>query len=217
METSTSDSRDAVVYVVDDDAAIRRALATLMRSVDLVVETFASGEEFLAQPRTRGPACLILDVRLRNKNGLTFQQEIVKSGLLIPVVFMTGHGDIEMSVKAMKAGATDFFAKPFRDQDMLDAVGRAITQDAARLAADAAVAKLRSLYNLLSPREKEVLVFMLSGLLNKQIAAEMHLSEITVKVHRGQVMRKLNARSMPDLVRKSQSLGIQPFAPGGIQ
>ena len=154
-------------------------------------------------------------MRLRGKSGLTFHQEIVNSGMRIPVVFMTGHGDIEMSVKAMKAGAMDFFAKPFRDQDMLDTVSQALTRDKARLAAEAAVAELRSLHDSLSPREKEVLVFVLSGLLNKQIAAEMNLSEITVKVHRGQVMRKLNARSMPDLVRKAELLGIQPFEPGG--
>ncbi|WP_213762145.1 response regulator [Caballeronia sp. dw_19] len=203
----------AIVYVVDDDAAIRRALATLMRSVDLLVETFSSPEEFLQRPRSHVPSCLILDVRLRGKSGLTFHQEIVNSGIRIPVVFMTGHGDIEMSVKAMKAGAMDFFAKPFRDQDMLDTVSQALARDKARLAADAAVAELRALHDSLSPREKEVLVFVLSGLLNKQIAAEMNLSEITVKVHRGQVMRKLNARSMPDLVRKAELLGIQPFDP----
>ncbi|CAN7538150.1 response regulator transcription factor [Caballeronia sp. 15711] len=203
----------SAVYIVDDDAAIRRALATLMRSVDLRVETFASSEEFLRHPRTEGPSCLILDVRLRGKNGLTVHQELINSGMRIPVVFMTGHGDIEMSVKAMKAGATDFFAKPFRDQDMLDAIGKALASDAMRLEADAAIAKLRSMHDSLSPREKEVLVFVLSGLLNKQIAAEMNLSEITVKVHRGHVMRKLNASSMPDLVRKAESLGIQPFIP----
>jgi FixJ family two-component response regulator len=203
-----------VVYVVDDDAAIRRALGTLMRSVDLAVETFATPDEFLRFPRPNGPACLVLDVRLRGKSGLTFHQEIVSSGMRIPVVFMTGHGDIEMGVKAMKAGATDFLAKPFRDQDMLDAVGQALARDEARVNAEAAIAALRASYELLSPREKEVLVFVLSGLLNKQIAAEMNLSEITVKVHRGQVMRKLNARSMPDLVRKAELLGVQPFEPG---
>jgi FixJ family two-component response regulator len=208
---STADWHDAAVYVVDDEAAVRRALATLMRSVDLRVETFSSPEEFLQFPRPLVPSCLILDVRLRSKNGLTFQQEIVRSGLRIPVVFMTGHGDIEMSVKAMKAGAMDFFAKPFRDQDMLDAVGQALVRDAARLESERAVAGLRASYETLSPREKEVMTFILAGLLNKQIASEMKLSEITVKVHRGQVMRKLNARSMPDLVRKAELLGIEPF------
>jgi FixJ family two-component response regulator len=207
---SISDKHEAVVYVVDDEAPVRRALATLMRSVDMHVETFSSPEEFLQHPRPPVPSCLILDVRLRNKNGLTFQQEIVQSGLRMPVVFMTGHGDIEMTVKAMKAGAMDFFAKPFRDQDMLDAIGQALARDAARLDSERAVAELQALYQTLSPREKEVVPFILAGLLNKQIAAEMNLSEITVKVHRGQVMRKLNARSLPDLVRKAETLGIEP-------
>jgi FixJ family two-component response regulator len=203
-----------VVYVVDDDNAVRLALESLMRSVDLRIETFATPEEFLRLPRHNGPACLILDVRLRGKSGLAVHQEIIASGMRIPVVFMTGHGDIEMSVKAMKAGAMDFLAKPFRDQDMLDAVVRALGRDELRVTADAAIAELRVLYDSLSPREREVLPFVLSGLLNKQIAAEMNLSEVTIKVHRGQVMRKLHARSMPDLVRKAESLGIQPFEPG---
>jgi FixJ family two-component response regulator len=154
-------------------------------------------------------------VRLRGKSGMAFHQEIVNSGMHIPVVFMTGHGDIEMGVKAMKAGALDFFAKPFKDQDMLDAVAQALARDSERIAAEAALAGLRASYRSLSPREKEVMAFVLSGLLNKQIASEMNLSEITVKVHRGQVMRKMNARSMPDLVRKAESLGIKPFLPDG--
>jgi FixJ family two-component response regulator len=207
---STSDKHEAIVYVVDDEAAVRRALATLMRSVDMHVETFSSPEEFLQHPRPPVPSCLILDVRLRNKNGLAFQQEIVQNGLRIPVVFMTGHGDIEMTVKAMKAGAMDFFAKPFRDQDMLDAIGQALARDATRLQSENALAELRASYETLSPREREVVPFLLAGLLNKQIASEMSLSEITVKVHRGQVMRKLNARSLPELVRKAGALGIEP-------
>jgi FixJ family two-component response regulator len=146
---------------------------------------------------------------------MAFHQEIVNTGMHIPVVFMTGHGDIEMGVKAMKAGALDFFAKPFKDQDMLDAVAQALAQNSAGLAAEAALADLRALYRSLSPREKEVMAFVLSGLMNKQIASEMNLSEITVKVHRGQVMRKMNARSMPDLVRKAESLGIKPCLPNG--
>jgi FixJ family two-component response regulator len=208
--TSTPEWHNAVVYVVDDDATVRRALSTLLRSVDIHVETFSSPEDFLRHVHTPVPSCLILDVRLRNKNGLAFQQEIAQQGLRMPVVFMTGHGDIEMSVKAMKAGASDFFAKPFRDQDMLDAIGQVLAQDAVRLESNAALAGLRASYTTLSPREKEVMPFVLAGLLNKQIASEMKLSEITVKVHRGQVMRKLNARSLPDLVRKAEALGIQP-------
>jgi FixJ family two-component response regulator len=208
--SSTADWHDAVVYVVDDEAPVRRALATLMRSVDMHVETFSSPEEFLQHPRPPVPSCLILDVRLRNKNGLTFQKEILQSGLRIPVVFMTGHGDIEMTVKAMKAGAMDFFAKPFRDQDMLDAIGQALARDATRLQSELALAELRASYETLSPREREVVPFLLAGLLNKQIASEMSVSEITVKVHLGQVMRKLKSRSLPDLVRKAEALGIEP-------
>jgi FixJ family two-component response regulator len=205
----------SVVYVVDDDKGIRRALEMLMRSVGLRVETFESPEEFLRFPRSAGPACLILDVRLRGKSGMAFHQEIVNSGMRIPVLFMTGHGDIEMGVKAMKAGALDFFAKPFKDQDMLDAVAQALARDSERLAAEAALSDRRAAYQSLSPREKEVMAFVLSGLLNKQIASEMNLSEITVKVHRGQVMRKMNARSMPELVRMAESLGIEHYRPRG--
>jgi FixJ family two-component response regulator len=205
----------SVVYVVDDDAAVRRALTSLLRSVGLRVETFPSAEEFLLFPRPAVPSCLVLDVRLRGRNGMTFQQEIVSSGMHIPVVFMTGHGDIEMSVKAMKAGASDFFAKPFRDQDMLDAIGQALGRDKIRLEFEVAVMQLRASYETLSPREKEVLPYVLGGLLNKQIAFEMNLSEITVKVHRGQVMKKLNARSLPDLVRKAELLGVTPREIGG--
>lgn len=206
-----SELRGAVVYIVDDDSGMRRALLTLMRSVDLKAEAFGSAEEFLAAPKQGHPSCLILDVRLRNKNGLVFHQEILSSGLKIPVVFMTGHGDIEMSVKAMKAGATDFFAKPFRDQDMLDAVTQALGKDVARLDAERTVSTLQKSYDSLSIREKEVMRYVLSGLMNKQIASELNLSEITVKVHRGRIMHKMDARSMPDLVRKAESLGIKPY------
>jgi FixJ family two-component response regulator len=215
MTAETAATQGSVVYIVDDDTGVRRALDLLLRSVGLRVETFESPDEFLRFPHSAGPSCLILDVRLRGKSGMAFHQEIVNSGMRIPVVFMTGHGDIEMGVKAMKAGALDFFAKPFKDQDMLDAVAQALARDSERLAAEAASADLRASYRSLSPREKEVMGFVLSGMLNKQIASEMNLSEITVKVHRGQVMRKMNARSMPDLVRKAESLGIEPCLPRG--
>jgi FixJ family two-component response regulator len=202
-----------MVYVVDDDAGVRRAVAALMRSVDLHVETFAKPEDFLSRlGRSDGPACLVLDVRLRGKNGLTFHQELLDKGLRVPVIFITGHGDIEMCVKAMKAGALDFFAKPFRDQDLLDAVSRALAGEEARVALDAFTAELRACYASLSPREKQVLELVVSGLLNKQIAAQLSLSEITVKVHRGQALRKLKARSMPDLIRKAELLGVRPRA-----
>ncbi|WP_429266112.1 response regulator transcription factor [Paraburkholderia sp. EB58] len=200
----------SVVYIVDDDTGIRLSLGALMRSIGLRVEAFESPDEFLRCPPAAGPSCLILDVRLRGKSGMAFHEEIVNRGMRIPVVFMTGHGDIEMVVKAMKTGAQDFFAKPFKDQDMLDAVAQALARDNERLAAEAALADLRASYQSLSPREKEVMGFVLSGLLNKQIASEMNVREITVKVHRGQVMRKMSARSMPDLVRKAESLGIEP-------
>ncbi|VVD77521.1 response regulator transcription factor [Pandoraea commovens] len=202
-----------IVYVVDDDAGVRRALATLMRSVDLQVETFASAQDFLAYARPDLPSCLVLDVRLRGTNGLTFHRDIVHSGIKLPVVFITGHGDIEMSVKAMKGGAADFFAKPFRDQDMIDAITQALVKDRARIADESSRSTLRLLYESLSTREKEVMTYVLSGLLNKQIAAQMGLSEITVKVHRGQLMRKMLARSIPDLVRKAELLGVQAFNP----
>jgi FixJ family two-component response regulator len=215
MTDESEATEGSIVYVVDDDEGIRRALDLLLRSVGLRVQTFESPDEFLQFPHSAGPSCLILDVRLRGKSGMAFHQEIVNSGMRIPVVFMTGHGDIEMGVKAMKAGALDFLAKPFKDQDMLDAVAQALAQNSAGLAAEAALADLRALYRSLSPREKEVMAFVLSGLMNKQIASEMNLSEITVKVHRGQVMRKMNARSMPDLVRKAESLGIKPCLPNG--
>jgi FixJ family two-component response regulator len=215
MTDKSEANEGSVVYVVDDDEGIRRALDLLLRSVGLHVQTFGSPDEFLQSPHSTGPSCLILDVRLRGKSGMAFHKEIVNSGMRIPVVFMTGHGDIEMGVKAMKAGALDFLAKPFKDQDMLDAVAQALAQDSGRLAAEAALTGLRASYECLSPREKEVMGFVLSGLLNKQIASEMNLSEITVKVHRAQVMRKMNARSMPDLVRKAESLGIKPCMPDG--
>jgi FixJ family two-component response regulator len=207
---STRNGRAPVVYLVDDDAGVRRAVAALMRSVDLPIETFAKPEEFLGLRRPEGPACLVLDVRLRGKNGLIFHQELLEQGLRIPVIFITAHGDIEMCVKAMKAGALDFIAKPFRDQDLLDAVTRALATEEARVALDAVTAELRACYASLSPREKQVLGFVVSGLLNKQIAAHMSLSEITIKVHRGQAVRKLKAHSIPDLIRKAELLGIRP-------
>jgi FixJ family two-component response regulator len=207
----SAESKGSLVYVVDDDKAMRNALGTLMRSVGLRVEAFETPEEFLLQLGPSGPSCLILDVRLRGRSGLIFHQELLKKGMRIPVLFITGHGDIEMGVKAMKAGALDFFPKPFRQQDMLDAVAHALAQDGERLAAESAVSGLQALYASLSPREKEVMKFVLTGLLNKQIASELNVSEITVKVHRGHVMRKMDARSLPDLVRKAERIGVEPY------
>ncbi len=198
----------SVVYVIDDDESMRFALSGLFRSVGLHVETFGSSKDFLAFRKYEAPSCLILDVRLREESGLTFQEDVAKSNLRIPILFITGHGDIEMSVKAMKAGALDFFSKPFRDQDMLDAVAHALNRDSARLAAEESRAKLRTVYDSLTQREREVMGFVVAGLMNKQIAAAMHLSEITVKIHRGQMMKKLACRSVPDLVRKAEALGV---------
>lgn len=195
-----------IAYVVDDDESIRLALGGLLRSIGLRVETFESTQEFLAFPKDEVPSCLILDVRLRGESGLAFQEQVARCGVRMPIVFITGHGDIAMTVKAMKAGAVDFFSKPFRDQDMLDAVTNALTRDGDRLAAEQSTVQLRAAYSSLTPREREVMAFVVTGLMNKQIAAELNLSEITVKIHRGQVMKKMGSRSVPDLVRKSALL-----------
>jgi RNA polymerase sigma factor (sigma-70 family) len=209
--TPTSNhTQTSIVYVVDDDKSMRLSLINLLNSVGLRVETFASSQEFLAYPKSKAPSCLILDVRLPGENGLTIQQDIAKSGLRIPVLFMTGYGDIEMSVKAMKAGAIDFFPKPFRHQDMLDAVAQALARDRERLAAEQSIAALRNAYNSLTPREQQIMRLVVAGLMNKQIASEINLSEITVKVYRGQAMKKMSARSVADLVRKAEALGIRP-------
>ena len=202
-----------VVYILDDDESMRIALSGLLRSVGLRVEAFETPKDFLAFPKYVAPSCLILDVRLRGESGLTFQQEIAKSGLQIPVLFITGHGDIEMSVRAMKAGARDFFPKPFRDQDMLDAVGEALKHDGERIAIEQSLTGVRNSYDSLTPRERDVLGFVLAGFMNKQIASEMNLSEITVKIHRGQMMKKMESRSVAELVRKAEAIHVAPSHP----
>lgn len=207
---SPHDRKERVVYVVDCDESIRLALGGLLRSIGLRVETFESTQDFLAFPKYNTPSCLVLDVRLRGESGLAFQEQIAHSVVCMPIVSMTGHGDIEMAVKAMKAGAVDFFAKPFCDQDMLDAVANALAPDGERLADEQSIAAVRAAYDLLTPREREVMGFVVAALMNKQIAFEMNLKEVTVKIHRGQVMKKMAARSVADLVRKSESLGITP-------
>ncbi|SNT06182.1 response regulator transcription factor [Pseudomonas segetis] len=206
----SAEQKGPVVYVVDDDASMRLALDGLLRSIGLQVETFESSQEFLDFPKGNVPSCLVLDVRLRGESGLNFQEQIEKHGVQMPIVFMTGHGDIAMTVKAMKAGAVDFLAKPFRDQDMLDAVSAALVKDGQRLASQQSIATLQAAYASLTAREREVMGFVVAGLMNKQIAYELNLSEVTVKVHRGQVMRKLTARSVADLVRKAETLGVKP-------
>lgn len=199
----------SMVYVVDDDMSMREAVGMLLRSVGLQVELFASADEFLAFQMPDVPSCLILDVRLKGQSGLAVQEQIMAGEVRVPIIFMTAHGDIAMSVKAMKAGAMDFLAKPFRDQDMLDAVATALGKDEQRREADRSVADLRRRYASLTPREREVMAFVASGLMNKQIAAEMKLSEITVKIHRGQAMKKMESRSLADFVLKAEALGVK--------
>jgi FixJ family two-component response regulator len=199
----------AVVFVIDDDASVRAALSSLIRSVGLRVEVFASASEFLATKRTGGPSCLILDVRLPGMSGLHFQAELAKANAFIPIIFITGHGDIPMSVKAMKAGAVEFLTKPFRDQDLLDAIKVALERARSWIESEKAVSELRANFESLSPREKEVMAGVTGGLLNKQIAAELGVSEVTVKVHRGNVMQKMGAKSLADLVRIADTLAIR--------
>jgi FixJ family two-component response regulator len=202
-----------VVFVIDDDASVRDSLKSLFGSVGLRAEAFASHMEFLQSSIPDAPCCLVLDVRLPTLSGLDFQAELANAHLNIPIIFITGHGDIPMSVRAMKAGAVEFLTKPFRDQDLLDAVQLGLQRDRARRDKESAVKDLQARLNELSPREREVMGFVTSGLLNKQIAAQMGVSEITVKVHRGQVMRKMGARSLADLVRMADALGLTR-APG---
>ncbi|EEE06964.1 MULTISPECIES: response regulator transcription factor [Burkholderia cepacia complex] len=215
MSTDAQDSAEqSIVYVVDDDESMRTAVDMLLRSVGLRVEAFASAHDFLAFEKPDVPSCLILDVRLKGQSGLAVQEQIAAADLQLPIIFMTAYGDIAMSVKAMKAGAMDFLAKPFREQDMLDAVAAALARDERCRSAQRALGDLRSRYATLSAREREVMAFVASGLMNKQIAAEMNLSEITVKIHRGQAMKKMDARSLADFVRKAEALGInQPPEP----
>jgi FixJ family two-component response regulator len=198
-----------IVFVVDDDASVRDGLTNLFRSVGLQCAAFGSAAELLGSTLPDAPSCLVLDVRLPGVSGLDFQAELTKANIAIPIIFMTGHGDIPMSVQAMKAGAIDFLSKPFRDQAMLDAVATAIERDRKRRESETAVAGLRSRFESLTAREREVMALVTDGLMNKQIAAELGVSEITVKIHRGHTMKKMGARSLADLVRMAQALGIR--------
>ena len=201
-------AEEPIVFVIDDDASMREALQSLFRSVGLRVEVFGSASEFLQSKLPDVAGCLILDVRLPRLSGLEFQAELVKAGIHIPIIFMTGHGDVPMSVKAMKAGAVDFLTKPFRDQDMLDAVEMAIERDRKRRIGAKALSGLEARFAVLTSREREVLALVTAGLMNKQIAAEIGIAEITVKIYRGNVMKKMGAKSLADLVRMAETLGI---------
>jgi len=201
-------TRESIVFIVEDDASMRRALTNLFQSVGLEVEVFGSASEMLQNKLPDVASCLVLDIRLPGLSGLDFQAELTKANIHIPVIFMTGHGDIPMTVRAMKGGAVDFLTKPFRDQDMLDAVVTAIDRDRQRRETDRIIANLRANLETLTPREREILALVSSGLMNKQVAAELGLAEITVKIHRGHIMKKMGSKSLADLVRKAEMLGI---------
>jgi FixJ family two-component response regulator len=196
------------VVVLDDDLAIRESLGSLLRSVGLQARLVASAPEFLSVGRPKGPTCLVLDVRLPGRSGLDFQQDLADANIHIPIIFITGHGDIPMSVQAMKGGAIEFLTKPFRDQDLLDAVQLGLARDQAWLQNEQESAALQARFDTLTPREREVMAFVVTGRLNKQIAGDIGTSEITVKVHRGQVMRKMGASSLPVLMRMADKLNL---------
>jgi FixJ family two-component response regulator len=206
-------TEQSLVFIIDDDPSVRESLESLLRSVGHTVRSFASTREFMLDERLDAPGCLILDIRLPGRSGLEFQRELAESDIRLPVVFITGHGDVPMSVTAMKAGAIEFLTKPFRDQDLLDAVHRGLELDRDRRTEAAMLAELRQRFDSLTPREREVMALVAAGRLNKQIAAELDLSEITVKVHRAHVMRKMEAKSLPDLVRFADRLALDTTKP----
>ncbi|HEY2547013.1 MAG TPA: response regulator transcription factor [Candidatus Acidoferrum sp.] len=197
-----------VVYIVDDDSAVRNAMENLIRSVGLRVRTFVSADEFLSAGLPSVPGCLILDVRMPGRSGIDLQSELLKVGNPIPIIFISGHGDVPMAVRVMKAGAVEFLIKPFRDQELLDAIQQALGRDRVRRNEDAQVTQLRGRYSSLTPREREVMRFVVTGLLNKQIGAELGTSETTIKLQRGQMMHKMQAESVPELVRMAAKLGV---------
>ena len=209
---------DPIVFVVDDDSSMREALTDLISSVGLSVEAFKSAQEFLENRRPDAPACLVLDVRLPGLSGLDLQRELLRTEAPIPIIFITGHGDIPMSVRAIKEGAVEFLPKPFRDQDLLDAIQHALAIDRSARQERSMMAEVRRRYESLTKREREVMRLVVSGLLNKQIAGELGSSEVTVKMHRGQVMRKMKAQSIVELLRMSEKIGItnKPEPPPGL-
>jgi FixJ family two-component response regulator len=215
QEPATTDepAKGPIVFIVDDDLSMRRALTNLFRSVGLDVVAFSSAPEMLQCKLPDVASCLVLDIRLPGLSGLDLQAELAKANIQIPVIFISAHGDIPMTVRAMKGGAVDFLSKPFREQDLLDAAVEAIERDRKRREAEKAIAKLQSLFDSLSSREREVLSLVASGLMNKQIAAELGLAEITVKIYRGHVMKKMGARSLADLIRMAETLGIARAKP----
>jgi FixJ family two-component response regulator len=197
-----------VVVIIDDDPDIRDALQGLLETVDLQAAPFATASEFLASKRPQGPCCIVVDVRLPGLSGLDFQQELARKNIPIPVIFITGHGDIPMSVRAMKAGAIEFLTKPLRDQDLLDSIQAALRRDQARLEAERKVADLRTRHESLTTRERQVMALLVSGRVNKQIAAEVGISAVTVRLHRGQIMRKMHASSLADLIRTADKMNL---------
>ncbi len=207
---------DSVIFIVDDDESARRGISNLLRSVGLAVHTFGSAEEFLRAPSVDAPSCLVLDIRLPGTSGLALQQRMKERKRRTPIVMISGYGDVPMSARAFKAGASDFLVKPFRDQDLIDAVSQAVEVDRARRQQERAAAHIIKRHESLTPRERQILWMVCQGLMNKQIAAKVGLSEITVKIYRGQLMRKMGAQSLPHLVRMSETLKVH-MDPSGAE